>query len=121
MSRNVSLARWRPHLKAAEREGKTLRAYAREHGLSPYTLYGARSRLRRMHAEGGSSSPFAAVRVKTAATKPGSASVSLLCEPEPRLQVRLPNGVALELKCGSAQNAVLDWLLRTLAQLPCSG
>jgi hypothetical protein len=37
------------------------------------------------------------------------------------LQVRLPNGVALELTCGSTENGVLDWLLRMLAQLPCSG
>ena len=38
----VKLSRWKPHLQAAARQGKTLAKYAREHGLSRYTLYAAR-------------------------------------------------------------------------------
>lgn len=34
----MNLARWLPHLAAARRQGKTVAAYAAEHGLSRHTL-----------------------------------------------------------------------------------
>lgn len=42
----VSLARWQPHLEAAEQAGLSIAEYARQHGLSRHTLYVARQTLR---------------------------------------------------------------------------
>lgn len=109
MSVKVNLNRWLPHLAAAEREGKTLNAYARSHGLAPWTLYAARQMLRAMSggavpegrvrgrpdpAKRASKSAFATVRL-AAPVMPSSG-------PSPRLQARLPNGVMLELSGADA-------------------
>lgn len=39
-------AQWRSHLEQARREGKSLGAYARAHGIAEQSLYAARQRLR---------------------------------------------------------------------------
>ena len=46
MSGKVDLDRWGPHLRAAKRQGKSVKQYAVEHGLSPYTLYAAREMVK---------------------------------------------------------------------------
>lgn len=48
----VDLARWKPHLEAAKREGMTIARYAKEQGLSRHTLYAA-SQLLRAAGESG--------------------------------------------------------------------
>ena len=89
----VKLERWRAHLAAARDQGVSIARYAREHGLSRFTLYAAQRQWRseqrvaaRRSGRHGSSvvanaSPF--VRVEMAA-------------PAALLRVRLPNGVELE-------------------------
>ncbi len=121
MSVKVNLDRWMPHLAAAEREGKTLNAYALSRGLVPWTLYAARQMLRGMGSGPGPEgrargrrtpnkrvpkSEFAAVRL--------AAPVASSNELAPRLQARLPNGVMLEL--AGADAALLGAAIRTLAR-----
>ena len=121
MSIKVNLDRWKPHLAAAGREGKTLNAYARSRGLAPCTLYAARQILRDMGSgpapERGAgaqrapskrvaNSAFAAVKL-AAPVVPSSGSAS-------RLQARLPNGVMLEL--AGADAALLTVAIQALAR-----
>lgn len=104
MGVKVNLDRWKPHLVAAKREGKTLNAYARSHGLSACTLYAARQILQAMNGGLASARPahvksshgnrvpnsaFAPVKVATPVLPSAGSSA--------RLQARLPNGVMLEL------------------------
>ena len=83
MSGKVNLDRWMPHLRAAKRKGKWLVEYARERGLSRYTLYAARALLssgagnakrgaggERRAGKGAAASAFAAVKLGTPATVP---------------------------------------------------
>ena len=121
MSVKVNLGRWMPHLAAAEREGKTLNAYALGRGLAPCTLYAARQILRHM---GDGPLPEARARGRRAPNKrvPKSAFAAVrLAAPvassnelAPRLQARLPNGVMLELS--GADAALLGVAIRTLAR-----
>ena len=119
----VKLSRWKPHLQAAARQGKTLAQYAREHGLSRYTLYAARQML---HASPGQARTPASrpARISFTAVKLMSAPEMRLVPPHQRarLQVRLTNGVALELTCGDTRSdaEALKTLINTLAALPCS-
>ena len=113
------------HIEAAHREGKTLSAYAREHGLSRQHLYHVRRRMRELCAEPEDSrigtaktagppepgSPFAEVKV----TSP-PASMS----PRARLWAHLPNGVNVELLCTSADVDLLMAMMDSLGRTPCS-
>jgi Transposase len=111
MTTRVNVARWRGHIEAAEAQGVTLAAYARQHGLSPHTLYAARQQMQRegkaaaeaQHVP-GKAAPFVAVRVAPEAL--------------PSLRVRLPNGVAVEF--GSLAAGRYAAVLNVLAALPCS-
>lgn len=118
MSGKVDLDRWAPHLLAAKREGKSLTRYARSRGLSRHTLYAARQMLRgkpgTRRRPGAprrmtqlAPSAFAAVRLVTPSVAVSGSA--------PRLQARLPNGVALELSCGGADAALLMAMIRALA------
>ncbi len=134
MSGGFNLVRWQPHLEAARREGKTLRQYASEHGISRHTLYGAQQVLRRMQAQGGlppmaqgkasakpaSKPSFSAVRIMASAAR-GVAKVELGAPAPVRIRAQLPNGVMLEWPCGAAETAFTVKLIGTLAGLPCSG
>jgi hypothetical protein len=132
MSGEVDLKRWGPHLRAAQRASKTLAQYARECGLSRHTLYAAHQMLRkaedadtpargriRRSVQRKLSAVFAPVRV----VAPAVGSAAILPEPAgaPRLLVRLPNGVVLELDCAGADAALLGALIALLASVPCSG
>jgi hypothetical protein len=128
MSGGFNLARWQPHLEAAKREGKTLKDYAAEHGISRHTLYGARQVQRLVQSGGrlnaraggnGSAKPiakssFSAVRVVSGGGKTAPAKASL------RMRAHLPNGVMLEWQ-SSADTALMAKLIGTLASLRCSG
>ena len=109
----VKLERWRGHLTAARKQGLSLARYAREHGISRYTLYAAQRQLRGAGeakpvpraARVSRRSPFVAVEVAPAPTAP--------------LRARLPNGV--ELVLGELDAAACAQLIGVLAALPCSG
>ncbi len=118
MSGTVNLERWGPHLRAAKRQGKSVKQYAAEHGLSPYTLYAAREMLKaRARAElsevraGSGPSAFAEVKLpvmqEAAAPWPVARSA-------PRLRARLPNGVALELCCEATDAKLIRGVIDAL-------
>ena len=94
---------WRDHIRAAESQGLTLSAYARQHQLPLPTLYSAKHVLLKKGALGKSSAPF----VKVAAP----ASVMSL---ESRIHIILPNRVRLELPAG---HPGLEQLLRWVSRL----
>ena len=118
MTGKVNLARWSPHLAGAHREGKSLKQYAREHGLSAYTLYAARQMISRGDRARGTprmsrfapkrtlpiASAFAAVKI--------AAPMSALA---PRLQAQLPNGVRLELVWSGVETELLSAAIEALA------
>ncbi len=122
MSGRVNLDRWGPHLAAAKREGKTLAQYARERGLSPYTLYAAREMLRR-----GAGKPTVQRRqgvLRSASglmARPAFAAVKVVTPPQPvsetvpRLRAQLPNGVKLELTTGSTDAVLLAVAIQVLS------
>jgi len=113
------------HIEAARREGKTLSAYAREHGLSRQHLYHVRRRMRELCAEPEDSristaktagppelgSPFAEVKM---------ASPPVSMSPRARLWAHLPNGVNVELLCTSADVDLLMAMMDSLGRMPCS-
>jgi transposase-like protein len=112
----VKLARWEKHVAAARRQGMPLSHYAREHGISRYTLYAAQRQLRhngevtakrsaRQARARPSAAPFVAVRIA------GSAPAAV--------RARLPNGVQLEF--GHLDPGACATLVGMLAALPCSG
>lgn len=138
MSGKVDLDRWGPHLRAAQRSGKTLTQYASERGLSRHTLYAARQMLskaddagkaagarRRMRRPAGVRTPlraaFAPVRVLApVSAAPGSAPMPSWSQVAPRLRAQLLNGVAIEVQCASADTALVAAVICSLAGLPCS-
>lgn len=110
----VSLARWLPHLEAAERAGLSLSAYARQHGLSRHTLYVARKQWRTQNqpATPMTSAPvtpqrFIAVHAAAAVSRSTPAA----------LEVRLSGGVALAF-AELPDRAWLAPLLQALASAP---
>ena len=112
----VKLERWRAHLAAAREQGMSLACYAREHGLSRFTLYAAQRQWRseelaaakRSRRRGSSMVPSASpfVRVEVA-------------QPAALLRARLANGVELEF--GTVDSTACARLVGLLAALPCSG
>lgn len=114
---------WISHIEAAQREGKTLSSYAREHGLSVHDLYKARRRMRpaadaaqkKAHKPAATArdavSAFAEVKVSSA---PGSTA------PRARLWAHLPNGVSVEFLCTSADVALLTAMMDSLGRTACS-
>lgn len=118
MSGKVNLDRWGPHLRAAKRQGKSIKQYAADHRLSPYTLYAAREMLKAKAGEqrrevraGAGLSAFAEVKLpvmhEVARPLPTASTA-------PRLRARLPNGVALELCCEGADTSVIRTVIDAL-------
>lgn len=95
--------RWLGHIRAAQRAGHTLKAYAAEHGLSLSALYGWKAELKRRGLLHGKAPGFARVQV----TPPGAAA----------LTIRLPNGIIMEAP-GAVAPAVLISLANGLVRLP---
>jgi transposase-like protein len=121
MSIQVNLQRWRPHLVAARREGKTLSEYARSHGLSKHTLYAARQMLGSVDGKPGAQRrQRMAGRTKKLAP-PAFASVKLAgleaasSGPAARLRAQLPNGVSLELIWNGSEAGLLAAAIQALA------
>ena len=133
MSTRVNMARWKPHLRAAQRQGKSLAQYAREHDLSPYSLYAARQMLL-AGAPRARSQPGPRLQSRPPLRPPlptpsGFTAVKLLTTPAyasplpgtaPSLRARLPNGIALELSCGGTDSALLKTMIDALTGWPCS-
>ena len=118
MKSKINIARWQPHLAAAERGGQTVAAYAAEHGLSRHTLYAASKALR----EGGHRGDGKARRRKKAA--PAFAAVRMAATQSPqaevsRLRAQLPNGVVLHFEGAGSPTQLATWLT-ALGALPCS-
>jgi hypothetical protein len=110
----VKLERWRGHVMAARKQGMPLSRYAREHGISRYTLYAAQRQLRRQaeltvkRSAGRARRSLAAfVPVEVAGSAPAT------------VRARLPNGVQLEF--GHRDPGACATLVEMLAALPCSG
>jgi hypothetical protein len=110
----VKLGRWRAHVTAARKQGMSLAHYAREHGISRYTLYAAERQLRsageataKRLARRARGSVAAFVPVEVAESAPAA------------VRARLPNGVQLEF--GHLDASACATLVGMLAALPCSG
>jgi hypothetical protein len=127
MSGKVKLERWKPHLAAAEREGKTLTAYARERGISRHTLYAAREMVRAQGEAKGERRLTAARRRWPRDAGPAFASVKVAAPvadsstQAASLHAQLPNGVAVQVQCDVADTRLVITVLETLAGLRCFG
>jgi len=112
----VKLERWRGHVIAARKQGMPLSHYAREHGISRYTLYAAQRQLR-LQAEltAKRSTRRARARRSLSAFVPVEVAGSVPAA----VRARLPNGVQLEF--GHLDPGACATLVGMLAALPCSG
>ncbi|NIV34830.1 MAG: hypothetical protein GWN58_36845 [Anaerolineae bacterium] len=95
--------RWLDHIRAAERAGHPLKAYALEHGLSVSALYAWKAKLKRRGDLPGKTPGFTRVQV----TPPASGA---------ELRIRLPNGIVMEAP-GAIATAVLVSLVEALGRL----
>ncbi|MES2952361.1 MAG: hypothetical protein V4858_27865 [Pseudomonadota bacterium] len=124
MKPQVNLKRWSTHLAAAQRQDKSVAAYAAEHGLSRHTLYAAARALRDNTNEHytQTQTPERGVRAKTSAFSAVRISASMPTpapDPVPQLKVQLPNGVILYIE-GLSTPMHMAALLDTLGALRCS-
>ena len=118
----IKQGEWQGHLKAAERSGMSLSAYAGEHGINVRRLYEARyAGTRAKAAEARQASAFVPVRLKaqalvkvTAVGHHGEATAARLV-----MQARLDNGVVLSWTYDASLASAQANLLHTLAGLPC--
>ena|ERR1700742_4046048 len=117
-------SKWIAHLEAAQREGLTLAAYSRAHGIAKNRLYEERQRLRRATLPGATKkqasaqgakralpqadevAPFAQVRVSAAQRAPMPS----------RLLAQLPNGATVELECTAGDASLVSALIETLGR-----
>ena len=127
MKPQAKLSRWKPHVQAARRQGKTLAQYAREQGLSAHNLYAAqrlllaeatptmlRSKLR-TPKQAAVSAPHGFTAVKlTYLPQADVVTSGTITGLDSRLHARLPNGIDLELSCGGSGADAL--LLKTLTE-----
>lgn len=113
----MEMNEWAEHVAAAQREGKPVRRYAAERGLSADAMYSARRKLRVRDV--------ATAKVPTRVPAPGKrggnsfTAVRLAAMPAP-LRAQLPNGVMLELAISAGDSATLVAAINVLAKLPCS-
>lgn len=69
----VSLTRWRSHVIAAETQGLSIAAYAKQHGFSKNTLYAARHQMKQPITH-----PFVAVQTEvTTQATPSMLEISI--------------------------------------------
>jgi hypothetical protein len=101
---------WLGHLRAAERAGETIKAYAAQQGLSVQSLYQAGKRLRRRGV----------IEPRVRRGRPLSATGFVRVEPKPvrreigaAWRIRLPSGVIFECSAPLRQDDLLS-LLTTL-------
>lgn len=94
---------WRDHIQAAQNSGLSYAAYAKANSLNPKALYRWALTLRRKGLLGGVPSAFVQVALSPAMPKEPHSLSSVA-----PVIVRLPNGVALELRELSGKS--LQWL-----------
>jgi hypothetical protein len=109
---------WDEHLAAAQREGKNVRQYATEHGLSVHAMYSARRKLRGRDGVAAGKVPTPVPGLGNRGENP-FVGVRLGPSPAP-LRAQLANGVMLELAIGASDSAALTAAINVLARLPCS-
>jgi transposase len=117
--------KWKAHLEAAQREGLTLAAYSRAHGIAKNRLYEERQRLREASMPGTTKKPASARRAKRASPK-AAADVTPFARvrvsaaqraPMPsRLLAQLPNGATVELECTAGDASLVSALIETLGR-----
>jgi transposase len=115
---------WIAHLEAAQREGLTLAAYSRAHGIAKNRLYEERQRLRRATMPGMTKTPASARRARQ--TSPKADDVTPFAQvrvsaaqraPMPsRLLAQLPNGATVELECTAGDASLVSALIETLGR-----
>jgi hypothetical protein len=112
-----ALRRWLPHLRRCAREGGTIRAYAKRHGLSEWALYTAKRELRAKGVLPPAKREARAVNKRRGrAPKPPQfievkAERPVVASYETAWRARLPNGVVVE------GNSPLGPVVAALAQL----
>ena len=117
-------SKWIAHIEAAQREGLTLAAYSRAHGIAKNRLYEERQRQRRATLPGTTKKPASARRAKQALPKSGDAtpfaqvrvSASQRTPMPSRLLAQLPNGVSVELECTAGDVSLVSALIETLGR-----
>lgn len=117
-------SKWIAHIEAAQREGLTLAAYSRTHGIAKNRLYEERRRLRRATMPGTTKKPTLARQAKR--TLPQADDVTPFAQvrvsaaqraPMPsRLLAQLPNGATVELECTAGDASLVSALIETLGR-----
>jgi transposase len=115
---------WIAHLEAAQREGLTLAAYSRRHGIRKNRLYEERQRLRRATMPGTTKKPASARHAKQVSPKSGDltpfaqvrVSAAQRAPMPSRLLAQLPNGATVELECTAADAPLVSALIETLGR-----
>jgi hypothetical protein len=112
-SAQVNLERWGVHVRAALAAGQSLRAYAREHGVSRHTLYAAQTLMRRR-----GELPALPPKAPRALSRSPGAFVPVAVRSGLSVTAQLPNGVRVQ--CEVGDDVALQRVLAHLAGLSCS-
>lgn len=105
-------------VEAARREGLSLAAYARAHGLSVKRLYRLSKRLRRLGQPATPKRERIARKAKPVGEEPMMPFAQVQVSPLrcSRLLAQLPNGVTVELECRAGDVSLVSALIETLGQ-----
>ena len=114
----VKLERWQGHVVAARKQGMALSHYAREHGISRYTLYAAQRQLR---SEGEVKAKRLVCRARRRPTASPFVAVQLAASAPAAVRARLRNGVELEFGnqcCSNVRDGdyTLIWIADLIAE-----
>jgi hypothetical protein len=107
-------AKWSAHVAAWQREGGRQADYARRHGLAPGLFSLWKCRLAKLKASAAREAP---ALVPVTVTREPTPTPRSTMATTTTLQVRLPNGVAVQIEVGSA--SALPGVLAELAGLRC--
>ena len=115
--------KWQGHLKAAERSGMSLSAYAAKHDINVRRLYEARHVDARKKATKARQTAFVPVKLNPQSLVKVTPTAYHGDTPGARIamQARLDNGVVLSWAYDAASASAQANLLHTLAGLPCFG
>lgn len=117
-------SKWIAHIEAAQREGLTLAAYSRAHGIAKNRLYEERQRLRRATTPGTTKKPASARRAKRSLLEADDVtpfaqvrvSAAQRAPMPSRLLAQLPNGATVELECTAGDASLVSALIETLGR-----
>lgn len=122
-------SKWIAHLEAAQREGLTLAAYSRAHGIAKNRLYEERQRLREASMPGTTKKPGSARRAKRALPKADDVtpfaqvrvSAAQRAPMPSRLLAQLPNGGDTRTRMHGGRRVAGIGADRNTGALRCSG